>query len=153
MTYVPRISGPLLDRIDIRIEVPRLSQDEMLQAGGTGETSEVIRDRVVHSRELQKRRFEGTTLQCNAHMASKQIKALCPVGPDVKELLKSAITQLGLSARAYDRILKLARTVADLEGADSIGLAQVAESIQYRAMDRKLCGGNILSQLGSGVFK
>ncbi|MGO8670431.1 MAG: YifB family Mg chelatase-like AAA ATPase [Capsulimonadaceae bacterium] len=138
--YLQRISGPLLDRIDIHIEVPRLPQDEMLQAGGTGETSEVIRDRVVKSRELQKRRFEGTTLQCNAHMASKQIKAFCPVGPEVKELLKSAITQLGLSARAYDRILKLARTVADLEGADSIGLAHVAESIQYRAMDRKLWG-------------
>ncbi|MGO8670433.1 MAG: ATP-binding protein [Capsulimonadaceae bacterium] len=112
----------------------------MLPAGGAGETSEVIRDRVVKSRELQKRRFEGTALQCNAHMASKQIKAFCPVGPEVKELLKSAITQLGLSARAYDSILKLARTVAVLEGAESIGLAHVAESIEYRAMDRKLWG-------------
>ncbi len=138
--YLQRISGPLLDRIDIHIEVPRLPQDEMLQSGGTGETSEVIRDRVVKSRDVQKTRFTGTNLQCNAHMASKQIKAFCPIGPEVKDLLKAAISQLGLSARAYDRILKLARTVADLEGAEQIGLAHVAESIQYRAMDRKLWG-------------
>jgi magnesium chelatase family protein len=138
--YLQRISGPLLDRIDIHIEVPRLPQDEMLQAGGAGETSEAIRQRVVRSRDLQKARFTGTNLQCNAHMASKQIKAFCPVGPEVKDLLKSAISQLGLSARAYDRILKLARTVADLDAVEEIGMAHVAEAIQYRAMDRKLWG-------------
>ena len=122
------------------IEEPRLPQDEMLQASGTGETSEVIRARVEKSRELQKSRFGGTDLQCNAHMRSKQIKEFCPVSAEVRELLKTAISQLGLSARAYDRILKLARTVADLEGEENIGLAHVAESIQYRAMDRKLWG-------------
>jgi magnesium chelatase family protein len=138
--YLQRISGPLLDRIDIHIEVPRLPQDEMLQASGTGESSATIRDRVEKSRDLQKSRFTGTDLQCNAHMRSKQIKEFCPVGSEVRELLKSAINQLGLSARAYDRILKLARTVADLEGQEQIGLAHVAEAIQYRALDRKLWG-------------
>lgn len=138
--YLQRISGPLLDRIDIHIEVPRLPQDEMLQAAGNGEPSSTIRARVEKSRELQKSRFAGTDLQCNAHMRSKQIKEYCAVGADVRELLKSAINQLGLSARAYDRILKLARTVADLEGEEKIGLSHVAESIQYRALDRKLWG-------------
>jgi len=138
--YLQRISGPLLDRIDIHIEVPRLPQDEMLHAGTSGETSTQIRERVVKSRDRQKNRFTGTNLQCNAHMGRKQINAFCHIESDVKDLLKSAITQLGLSARAYDRILKLARTVADLEGEDNIGMAHVAEAIQYRALDRKLWG-------------
>jgi len=138
--YLQRISGPLLDRIDIHIEVPRLPQDEMLQSSGNGEPSTTIRARVEKSRELQKSRFTGTDLQCNAHMRSKQIKEFCAVSAEVRELLKTAINQLGLSARAYDRILKLSRTVADLEGETDIGMAHVAEAIQYRALDRKLWG-------------
>lgn len=138
--YLQRISGPLLDRIDIHMEVPRLPQDEMLQPGGDGETSQTIRDRVVTARCIQKERYTGTDLQCNAHMASKQIRHYCQVDKDVKDLLKQAVTQLGLSARAYDRILKLSRTVADLEGQEKIGIAHVAEAIQYRALDRKLWG-------------
>ena len=119
--YLQRISGPLLDRIDIHMEVPRLPQDEMLQSRGDGETSQTIRDRVVAARDIQKQRYDGTDLQCNAHMGSKQIRHYCEVGKDVKDLLKQAISALGLSARAYDRILKLSRTVADLEGAQDIG--------------------------------
>ena len=95
---------------------------------------------MVTARELQKERHTGTDLQCNAHMGSKQIRHYCHIGKDVRDLLKQAVTQLGLSARAYDRILKLARTVADLEGESGIGIAHVAEAIQYRALDRKLWG-------------
>ncbi|BDI32423.1 magnesium chelatase [Capsulimonas corticalis] len=138
--YLQRISGPLLDRIDIHIEVPRLPQDEMLQSSGTGETSATIRSRIIAARDLQKQRFTGTDLQNNASMASKQLKEYCAVDKEVKDLLRAAISQLGLSARAYDRILKLARTVADLDGAKDIGLGHVAEAIQYRALDRKLWG-------------
>ncbi len=139
--YLQRISGPLLDRIDIHIEVPRLRQEEMIHGGGTGESSQSIRERVVEARKRQSRRFsENSGLHCNAHMGSRQIKQFCPVADDVKDLLRAAIAQLGLSARAYDRILKLSRTVADLEDAPDIGIAHVAEAIQYRALDRKLWG-------------
>ena len=138
--YLQRISGPLLDRIDIHIEVPRLRQDEMIHGGGTGESSVSIRSRVLAARAVQKARFEGTLLHCNAHMGAKQIKHFCAVTDDVKDLLRAAISQLGLSARAYDRILKLSRTVADLDGQGDIQLAHVAEAIQYRALDRKLWG-------------
>lgn len=138
--YLQRISGPLLDRIDIHIEVPRLRQDEMIHGGGTGEPSTSIRSRVLSARAQQKERFDGTPLHCNAHMGARQIKHFCAVADDVKDLLRAAISQLGLSARAYDRILKLARTIADLDGQGDIQLAHVAEAIQYRALDRKLWG-------------
>ena len=140
--YLQKISGPLLDRIDIHIEVPRLHQEEMIHGGGaSGETSGTIRERVVEARERQAARFDGAVgLHCNAHMGARQIKQFCAVGDDVKDLLRAAIHQLGLSARAFDRILKLARTVADLDGQENIGIAHVAESIQYRALDRKLWG-------------
>ena len=138
--YLQRISGPLLDRIDIHIEVPRLRQEEMIHGGGTGEPSAAIQQRVVASRQRQTARFDGTPLHCNAHMGARQIKQFCRVGDDVKDLLRAAISQLGLSARAYDRILKLARTVADLDDQADIALAHVAEAIQYRALDRKLWG-------------
>jgi magnesium chelatase family protein len=138
--YLQRISGPLLDRIDIHIEVPRLRQDEMIQGGLSGEPSASIRGRVLGARRLQKKRFEGTTLHCNAHMGARQIKQFCRVADDVKDLLRAAISQLGLSARAYDRILKLSRTIADLDAQEDVQLAHVAEAIQYRALDRKLWG-------------
>jgi magnesium chelatase family protein len=138
--YLQRISGPLLDRIDIHMEVPRLNQDELLQTGGTGEPSALIRQRVITARAVQKERFSGTPLHCNAHMQARQIKQYCAVTDDVRDLLRSAITQLGLSARAYDRILKLARTIADLDGKEDIEMTHVAEAIQYRALDRKLWG-------------
>ena len=138
--YLQRISGPLLDRIDIHIEVPRLRQDEMIQSGGSGEPSASIRGRVLAARAKQAERFEATGLHCNAHMGAKQIKQFCRATDDVKDLLRAAISQLGLSARAYDRILKLARTIADLDAEADIQLAHVAEAIQYRALDRKLWG-------------
>ncbi len=137
--YLQRISGPLLDRIDIHIEVPRLRHDEMLSYG-SGETSCDIRARVTKARQLQVDRFAGTGIYCNAHMNSRQIKAYCQVSDEVKNLLRSAITQLNLSARAYDRILKLSRTIADLAGETDIQIPHVAEAIQYRSLDRKFWG-------------
>ncbi len=139
--YLMRISGPLLDRIDIHIEVPRL-KDQELVSQPNGETSAEIRSRVQHAREIQRERFgdEGNSTFCNAHMSAKQIRKHCQARGDAKDLLKTAINQLNLSARAYDRILKLARTIADLEGVDDITLAHVAEAVQYRSLDRKFWG-------------
>ncbi|MDR3708164.1 MAG: YifB family Mg chelatase-like AAA ATPase [Capsulimonadaceae bacterium] len=145
--YLQRISGPLLDRIDIHIEVPRLKSDELVKQGDGkhGESSAVIRERVVAARKIQEERFKklksnGAPLHCNAHMQSRHIHQFCKVTADVSDLLRKAITQLSLSARAYDRILKLARTIADLDAKDDIQLAHVAEALQYRALDRKLWG-------------
>ncbi|MBP6963548.1 MAG: YifB family Mg chelatase-like AAA ATPase [Armatimonadetes bacterium] len=139
--YLQRISGPLLDRIDIHIEVPRLRDQELVNVP-TGETSTAIRTRVERARETQRVRFgsNGAGIYCNAHMGAKQIRQYCVAKDDVKDLLKTAINQLNLSARAYDRILKLARTIADLEGVEDITLAHVAEAVQYRSLDRKLWG-------------
>ena len=138
--YLMRISGPLLDRIDIHIEVPRLKDQELVNQP-TGEGSAAIRARVIRAREVQSRRFAGDGgIHCNAHMNAKQIRKYCGAKDDVKDLLRTAINQLNLSARAYDRILKLARTIADLEGVQDLTLSHVAEAVQYRSLDRKLWG-------------
>lgn len=139
--YLRRISGPLLDRIDIHIEVPRLRDQELVNHP-TGEPSHAIRERVMRAREIQVKRFggEGNGAYCNAHMNAKQIRKFCTPKDDVKDLLRTAINQLNLSARAYDRILKVARTIADLDGVADITLAHVAEAVQYRSLDRKLWG-------------
>jgi magnesium chelatase family protein len=138
--YLRRISGPLLDRIDIHIEVPRLKDQEIVNQP-TGEVSSAIRARVIRAREIQGRRFAGDSgTYCNAHMGAKQIRKFCVAKEDVKDLLRTAINQLNLSARAYDRILKVARTIADLEGVEDLTLAHVAEAVQYRSLDRKLWG-------------
>ncbi|MCL6520453.1 MAG: YifB family Mg chelatase-like AAA ATPase [Armatimonadetes bacterium] len=139
--YLQRISGPLLDRIDIHIEVPRLKDQELMNHP-TGESSATIRARVERAREIQRKRFsnDGKGTFCNAQMNGKQIRKFCTPKDDVKDLLRTAINQLNLSARAYDRILKLARTIADLEGVENIALAHVAEAVQYRSLDRKLWG-------------
>jgi len=135
--YMARISGPLLDRIDIHIEVPRLKHDELLRPG-KGEPSAAIRQRVQAARDVQERRFAGSGIFVNAAMNSKQTRASCQLEPAGEELLKAAITRLGLSARAYDRVLKLARTIADLAGAERVDVPHVAEAIQYRSLDRQL---------------
>lgn len=135
--YLQRISGPLLDRIDIHIEVPRLKLEEFTSGGPTGESSADIRRRVAACRKRQAERFHKLGLYCNAQMQSRHVRKFCELGDDARELLKAAIQQLGLSARAYDRILKLSRTIADLEGCDDIRVAHVAEAIQYRSLDRK----------------
>jgi magnesium chelatase family protein len=139
--YLQRISGPLLDRIDIHIEVPRLQHEELL-GRPQGEPSAVIRKRVMQARAIQQERFakERGKLYANGAMQAAQIRKYCGVNSEVKELLRSAIQQLGLSARAYDRILKLSRTIADLAGSAEIQVPHVAEAIQYRTLDRRLWG-------------
>jgi magnesium chelatase family protein len=136
--YLARVSGPLLDRIDIHIEVPALRYRELASCE-LAESSERIRCRVVAAREKQSIRFAGRTgLYSNASMQSRDIREFCRVDGVGEELLKMAITKLGLSARAYDRILKVARTIADLAGTDGIRAEHVAEAIQYRSLDRSL---------------
>ncbi len=134
--YVSRVSGPLLDRIDIHIEVPAVKFKE-LSSDSAGEKSADIRSRVVAARRLQQERFSTMhDVFCNARMESKQIREYCRIDHHGQDLLKMAITRLGLSARAYDRILKVSRTIADLEGSPEIKPEFVSEAIQYRSLDR-----------------
>lgn len=134
--YRARISGPLLDRIDIHLEVPAIPYRD-LSAGGVVESSAVIRERVERARAIQRRRYAGLTgVHANAHMSAREVRRHCQVAAPAEELLRNAITRLGLSARAYHRVLKIARTIADLAGAAELGVAHVAEAIQYRALDR-----------------
>src|SRR2546427_1054372 len=136
--YLGRISGPLLDRIDLHVEVPPVKFRE-ISSERTGETSAQIRDRVVAARRLQQERFAGKPrLTCNARMGSKELRAHCALNETTLELLKMAMNETKLSARAYDRILKVARTIADLTGAETLGPEHVSEAIQYRTLDRQL---------------
>ncbi|MGE5557853.1 MAG: YifB family Mg chelatase-like AAA ATPase [Bacillota bacterium] len=136
MKYRSRISGPLLDRIDLHIEVPRLKQEEILSPA-SGEPSSAIKKRVDKARQIQLKRFHDAGIFCNAHMGIKEIKKHCQLDEGGKNLLTQALHRLGLSARAYGRILKLSRTIADLAGAERINAAHLAEAIQYRILDRK----------------
>ncbi len=134
--YLSRISGPLLDRIDIHIEVPAVKYSE-LSSDRVGESSETIRSRVEQARQVQLQRFKDKKhLFCNARMESREIRQYCKIDQQGEDLLKMAITKLGLSARAYDRILKVARTIADLENSDQIKPQHISEAIQYRSLDR-----------------
>jgi magnesium chelatase family protein len=136
--YMAKISGPLLDRIDLHIEVPAVKYKE-LASKETGESSGDVRKRVIAARKIQLKRFEGMKgMFCNAHMQSKEIQTWCKLESAGEELLKMAITKLGLSARAYDRILKVARTIADLADSPSIRPEHISEAIQYRSLDRNL---------------
>ncbi len=129
--YQKRISGPLLDRIDIHIEVPRV-EFEKLSDRRLGEPSAAIRARVEAAREIQRQRFQGTDLSCNTDMRPAEVRKFCDLDDTCRNLLKSAMSQLQLSARAYHRILKLARTIADLAGCEQIGPSHLAEALQYR---------------------
>lgn len=135
--YTGRISGPLLDRIDLHVDVPRLTEDELLVAK-SGESSEQIRARVQAAREWQAARFAGSKNRTNARMSSKDLKELCPLSEPCKEFLRQASGRLGLSARVFDRVIKVARTIADLEGGDEIEVNHLAEAVQYRSLDRYL---------------
>ena len=135
--YVSKISGPLLDRIDIHVEVPAVKYDELSQ-DPKGEKSSILRERINKARGIQHVRFEAAKhIFSNADMESKHIREYCCINDDCKQLMKIAIEKLGLSARAYDRILKVSRTIADLEGSRDITPAHISEAIQYRSMDRK----------------
>ena len=136
--YLGRISGPLLDRIDLHVEVPAVKFQEMTSAK-LGEPSSVVRARVIASRNRQLQRFAGKPrLTCNARMGSKELKAHCQLDSATMDLLKFAMTDLNLSARAYDRILKVARTIADLEGTERIGRPHLAEALAYRALNDRI---------------
>jgi magnesium chelatase family protein len=139
--YLNRISGPLLDRIDIHIEVVPVPFSD-LSSRQQAEKSEHIRERVVKAREVQSRRFAGEKIiHNNAQMGSKLIRKFCNIDPAGQSLLKNAMERLDLSARAYDRILKVARTIADLEQSTEIQPAHLAEAINYRSLDRDQWGG------------
>jgi magnesium chelatase family protein len=135
--YLGRISGPLLDRIDLHIEVPALKWKE-LSAADSGEPSVVIRERVCRAREVQLTRFREDGIFANAQMGPKEIRKYCALDEPSQALLKAAMEKFGLSARAYDRILKVSRTIADLDGEEDIRPNYVAEAIQYRNLDRNL---------------
>ena len=135
--YRRKMSGPLLDRIDIHVEVPAVPYKE-LSTDYEGETSEKIRDRVVQTRNLQLDRFKADKIYSNGQMKTRHIKKYCRLGTDAVNLLETAMQKLGLSARAYSRILKLSRTIADMEHADAISASHISEAIQYRSLDRGL---------------
>jgi len=134
--YLNKISGPLLDRIDIHVEVTPVSFKELAQER-ISERSNSVRERVVKARGIQEQRYNATdSIHCNAQMSSKQLREICRIDEAGTELLKTAMERLGLSARAYDRILKVARTIADLDAAEKIETNHLAEAIQYRSLDR-----------------
>ncbi len=134
--YWSKLSRPLLDRIDIQIEVPRLKNEELIKQP-SGELSLVIRERVIAARERQTARLKGSSAHSNARMTPKQTREFCRLDEEAEALLKTAILHLKLSGRSYDRILKVARTIADLEGSEIISSAHVAEATQYRSLDAK----------------
>ena len=136
--YLGRISGPLLDRIDLHVEVPSVKFRDITSAQ-TGESSASIRERVVAARSRQQQRFAARPrITCNARMASKELKAHCALDEATMELLKVAMSDMNLSVRAYDRILKVARTIADLACSEPITSDHVSEAIQFRSLDRQL---------------
>jgi len=145
--YVAKISGPLLDRIDIHIEVPAVQYKELRGAAAI-ENSATIRARVLAARERQRARFASASsngvrekIFSNAQMGTSQIRTHCELSPDAEKLLERAMVQQGLTARAHDRILKVARTIADLEAAESLTVPHIAEAIQYRTLDRSYWAG------------
>ncbi|HYA03387.1 MAG TPA: YifB family Mg chelatase-like AAA ATPase [Syntrophobacteria bacterium] len=135
--YRSKISGPLLDRLDIHVEVPAVQYQDLAQEAG-GESSEAIKKRVNAARLVQQQRFRRSKVYCNAQMPPRLLRRFCQLDPDSQRLLGTAIDKLGLSARAYNRILKIARTIADLAGLESLTSGHIAEAIQYRSLDRSL---------------
>jgi magnesium chelatase family protein len=133
--YYSKVSGPLLDRIDIHVEVPKVEFKDIISRD-EGESSAEIRKRVTQARQKQLERLKGKRIYCNAQMETKEVKRYCQVGNEAKELLEMAVNRLGFSARAYTRVLKVARTIADLAEEDSISAVHVSEAIQYRVLDK-----------------
>ena len=138
--YLGRISGPMLDRLDLHIEVPPVDYGS-LKSTQKEETSEEVRARVNRAREIQNKRYAGLGITCNARLRPGMLTEFCKLTPEAEGLLKSSFDRLGLSARAYDRILKVARTIADLDGSELIGLPHIAQAIQFRSLDRKFFAG------------
>jgi magnesium chelatase family protein len=139
--YLNRISGPLLDRIDLHVEVTPVAFNE-LSSKRTYEKSEAVRERVVKARDIQTERYKDSKgIFANAQMSSKQVREICKINAAGETLLKTAMEKLGLSARAYDRILKVSRTIADLAGTEDIKIEHLAEAIQYRSLDKESWAG------------
>ncbi|MHC1696320.1 MAG: YifB family Mg chelatase-like AAA ATPase [Eubacteriales bacterium] len=134
--YISKISGPLLDRIDIQIEVAPVSYEEISSLQG-GDASAQVRKRVQSARNTAQERYKAEGISCNARITSPMIRKHCPLSPDAEKLVKGAFESLGLSARGYDRVLRVGRTIADLDGSEVIGKAHMAEAIQLRSLDRK----------------
>ena len=135
-----RISRPFLDRIDLAVEVPRVSLTE-LSDQRRGETSGSIRKRVIRAWEIQRERYAKEGIVFNSQLEGRLIRKYCALGPEETRLMKEVFDRLDFSARAYDRILKVARTIADLDGEERIGKLQLSEAISYRSMDRRFYGG------------
>lgn len=136
--YIGRLSGPLLDRIDIHVDVPALSFGELTDSQISGPTTEEVRAQVLAARERQRARNNGGPVRYNAHLDSKTLRHYCKLNDASKSLLERALNALGLSARAYDKILRIARTLADLEDQDDITEHHVAEAVQYRSLDKSV---------------
>lgn len=143
--YISKISGPLLDRIDLHTEVSSLSYDE-LAGKAKAESSSEIKKRVNRARAIQKKRYEGLPIHSNAELYPALMREFCALGKEENKVLKSAFEAMGLSARAYDRILKVSRTIADLDGSESIRSEHIMEAIQYRTLDRKYWGNNLTTR-------
>ena len=142
MRYRARISGPLMDRIDLHLELPTLEFSQLVETR-TGESSEIIRERVALARNIQRLRFKGeggggAGIFCNAHMTGSQLREHCALNSGTRKLIRDAVETLGLSARAFDRILKVGRTIADLEASPGLREEHVAEAVHYRSLDREL---------------
>ena len=133
--YQKKVSGPILDRIDIHIEVPRIKYDK-LASDKVAEESAKVKIRVESARQKQKARFKGTKIKSNAKMGVKEVKKYCWLDDDAEKLIGTAVDSMKLSARVYHRLLKLARTIADLEGAENIKSSHIAEALQYRPKEK-----------------
>ncbi|MFN0277213.1 MAG: ATP-binding protein [Pyrinomonadaceae bacterium] len=134
--YVGKISGPLMDRIDIHIDVPAVKFNELRGRSPEGDSSDTIRERVMRARGVQLARFNGDGVYSNSAMSPKQIRTFCVLDAESEELLEHAMRRQGLSARAHDRILKVSRTIADLDDSENIKSNHISEAINYRSLDR-----------------
>jgi magnesium chelatase family protein len=135
--YMGKISGPLLDRIDIHIEVPAVPFSD-LSAENPGTSSEEMRAMVITARQRQEARFSDTTTRYNAQMSSRQLRQYCPLCREGRELMRNSVADMGLSARAHDKIIRVSRTIADMDGSDNIHVDHLHEAINYRMLDRQI---------------
>lgn len=135
--YLAKLSGPLLDRIDLQIDVPRLTAKELLNTSEDCETSAQVRQRVINARKIQASRYKSENILTNSELTSELVKKYCQIDDASKEIFKTAIIKFQLSGRRYDRTLKLARTIADLDGAEIIGQKHLMQALQYKMFDKE----------------